>query len=88
MLRALSEPELSRNMTSNRNQAALETLVIAQLAALRKREAELHTRLQASGSLESTNIAAEVWQLQTSTDRLSRMMDAMNFGGNPAAFAA
>jgi hypothetical protein len=71
---------------TKKEQAALETLVIAQLAAIRKREAELQTRLQSNAGLEPVNVAAEVWQLQTSADRLSRMMDAMNFGG-ACAFA-
>lgn len=75
------------NTLANNNQTALETLVIAQLAAIRRREADLHTRLQ-SKTLEPANVAAEVWSLQSSTDRLSRLMDAMNFGGNTAAFAA
>lgn len=75
-------------MTSKNNKTALETLVVAQLAAIRKQEAELQTRLQSNAGLEPVNVAAEVWQLQSSTDRLSRMMDAMNFGGAYAAFAA
>lgn len=65
--------------TRKTNQTALETLVIAQLAAIRKRETELNNRLQVRAGIEPTNVAAEVWQLQTSADRLSRMMDAMNF---------
>ena len=72
----------------NNKRGALETLVIAQLAAIRRREAELQTRLQSSAGLEPVSVAAEVWQLQTSADRLSRMMDAMKFGGSYAAFAA
>ncbi len=66
----------------------LETLVIAQLAAIRKRESELRTRMQSNSGIEPISVAEEVWQLQSSTDRLSRMMDAMNFGGAVAAFAA
>ena len=73
--------------TSNSGQAALESLVVAHLAAIRKREADLHDRLNANADLEPVHVAAEVWQLQTSADRLNRMIDAMNFGGNSAAFA-
>lgn len=72
-------------MTST--QTPLEALVVAHLAAIRKREAELHTRLQSNSGLESVSVADEVWQLQSSADRLSRMMDAMNFGAVDAAFA-
>jgi hypothetical protein len=87
--RALSQDELPDPMnTTSKNNQALETLVLAQLASIRKREADLQTRLQSNAALEP-NVAAEVWQLQTSADRLSRMMDAMNFGGaQAAAFAA
>lgn len=74
--------------TPTNHQAALETLVVAQLAAIRKREADLQLRLEANTGLEPVNVAAELWQLQTSTDRLNRMMDAMNFGVTHAAFAA
>jgi hypothetical protein len=59
------------------SQSALEMLVIAQLSALRKREAELQSRLQSGAGLEPGNVASEVWHLQNSADRLSRMMDAM-----------
>ena len=73
--------------TTNSGEAALENLVIAHLTAIRKHEAELHDRLKANAGLEPEDVAAEVWQLQTSADRLNRMIDAMNFGGNCAAFA-
>jgi hypothetical protein len=63
--------------TRNNDQSALEGLVIAQLSALRKREAELQSRLQSGAGLEALNVASEVWHLQSSADRLSRMMDAM-----------
>ena len=63
--------------TRTKHQSALELLVIAQLSALRKREAELQARLQSGAVLEAVNVASEVWRLQTSADRLSRMMDAM-----------
>jgi hypothetical protein len=74
-------------MTTTTNNNVLETLVVAQLAAIRRREADLQSRLQSS-IFEPENVAAEVWNLQTSADRLSRMIDAMNFGGNTAVFAA
>jgi len=64
--------------TRKNNQAALETLVVAQLAAIRRREAELQNRLRSRGGVEPGSVAAEVWQLQTSADRLGRMIDAMN----------
>jgi hypothetical protein len=67
-------------MTSTqKSQTALETLVVAQVAALRKREAELQSRFNSRSGIETMNVAAELWQLQTSADRLNRMMDAMNF---------
>jgi hypothetical protein len=73
--------------TPDRKQAALETLVIAQLAALWKRESELRDRLQSTSNAEPLTIADEVWQLQNSADRLNRMIDAMTFGGGVASFA-
>ena len=77
---------MTDRMTTNSTNNALETLVIAHLASIKRREAELQKRLR-SQSLEPQNVAAEVWQLQSSADRLSRMIDAMNFDGNTAAFA-
>jgi DNA gyrase/topoisomerase IV subunit A len=58
-------------------QTPLETLVISQLAAIRKQEAALKMRLRSITSREVANMAAEVWKLQTSADRLNRMIDAM-----------
>ncbi|MBV8897377.1 MAG: hypothetical protein JO051_12755 [Acidobacteriaceae bacterium] len=63
--------------TRNNDQSVLEMLVVAQLSALRKREAELQSRLTSGRGLETGNVASEVWRLRTSADRLSRMMDAM-----------
>jgi hypothetical protein len=63
--------------TQTPNQSALETLIIAQLSVLRKREAELHARMQSGAALETGAVASELCRLQTSADRLSRMMDAM-----------
>ncbi len=64
--------------TKRNHQAALETLVVAQLAAIRRREAELQNRLRSSAGIEPWNAAVEVLRLQSSADRLNRMMDAMN----------
>jgi hypothetical protein len=64
--------------TAHTNRTALEALVVAHLAAIRKQEADLQTRLQSTVGIEPVNVAAEVWRLQLSADRLSRMMDAMN----------
>ena len=72
---------------ANSTRRALETLVVAQLAAIRKRESELQNRLQSTEGFEPDDVAQEVWQLRTSADRLSRMMDAMNFCESDAAFA-
>jgi hypothetical protein len=63
--------------TRTNHQSALETLVIAQLSALRKREEELQARLQSAAALEMRTVASELCYLQASADRLSRMMDAM-----------
>jgi hypothetical protein len=60
-----------------RKQTPLETLVISQLAAIRRDEAALQTRLTSSAAAPA-NVAAELSKLQISTDRLSRMIDAMS----------
>jgi hypothetical protein len=57
-------------------QNPLDTLVISQLSALRQREAALRLRLLSATPSEPT-IANELWSLQASADRLSRMIDAM-----------
>ncbi len=59
----------------------LETLVISQIAAIRKRESALQERLgrlspEAADS-DQISCAEEVWHLQLCADRLNRMMDAM-----------
>jgi hypothetical protein len=86
---ALRNAVITEQMTSpaNSSRTALETLVVAQLAAIRKRESELQNRLQSTDAFEPDNVAQEVWQLRTSADRLSRMMDAMNFCDSDAAIA-
>jgi hypothetical protein len=63
--------------TRTNDQSALETLVIAQLSALREREAELQAQLQSEALPETGTVASKLWYLQTSADRLNRMMDAM-----------
>jgi hypothetical protein len=72
--------------SADNNQDALETLVIAQLAVIRRRETELQNRLQSNSRVEPATVAAEVRQLQNSADRLSRFLDAMTFGTS-CAFA-
>jgi hypothetical protein len=57
--------------------SALDSLVIAQLTALRQWEAELQARLQSGPAIETNTVASELWCLQRSVDRLGRMMDAM-----------
>ena len=59
------------------DRSSLEALVIVQLSALRRREAELRARLQSGAPLETGTVATELWRLQASADRLSRMMDVM-----------
>ncbi len=56
----------------------LETLVMAQLAAIRRHEAALQSRLSSSSRIGGAeNIATELSKLQISADRLNRMIDAM-----------
>ena len=62
-------------------QTPLDTLVISQIAEIRKREGALQERLgrlsvqAASG--DQVRFAEEMWHLQRCADRLNRMMDAM-----------
>jgi hypothetical protein len=95
----VSQPRLVRNvlnreaaeaksMTSTPSkQTPLEMLVVAQLAAIRKREATLESHLHSNTPIEAPQLAAEVWQLQNSADRLSRMIDAMGLGASAVSFA-
>ena len=62
-------------------QTPLDTLVISQIAEIRKRESALQERWgclspQAAEN-EQVSFAEEMWHLQRCADRLSRMMDAM-----------
>jgi len=62
-------------------QTPLDTLVISQIAEIRKRESALQERLGhlslQTAHREQVSFAEEVWHLQRCADRLSRMMDAM-----------
>lgn len=63
-------------------QTPLETLVISQIAEIRRRESALQERLghlsRQTRNSEQVTFAEEMWHLQQCTDRLNRMMDAMN----------
>lgn len=66
-----------RTMTSGHyKQTPLEVLVFSQLAAIRRHEAALRSRL-ISGTPASAKMAEELSELQISTDRLNRLVDAM-----------
>lgn len=52
----------------------LDTLVIAQLASLRRQEAEL------SNQIGRRDLTAEIVQLRDRAERLNRMLDAMQLG--------
>jgi hypothetical protein len=69
-------------------QTPLEMLVIFQLAAIRRSEAVLQQELISNPSLEASHFAADLWKLRASTDRLGRMIDAMNLNGNSFATLA
>ena len=63
-------------------QTPLDTLVISQIAEIRKRESALQERLGRLSSPqaaqgEQISFAEEMWRLQRCADRLNRMMDAM-----------
>ncbi len=62
-------------------QTPLDTLVIAQIAEIRKRESALQDLLgrlsPQAGENEQVRFAEEMWHLQRCADRLNRMMDAM-----------
>ncbi len=70
-------------MTSTElRQTPLETLVIAQLAAIREQEASLQTRIDSGASLDTAaKMASEISKLRMSADRLNRMIDAMSLTG-------
>ena len=62
-------------------QTPLETLVISQIAEIRKRESALQERLRRlspqAANGEQVSFSQEMWHLQLCADRLNRMMDAM-----------
>jgi hypothetical protein len=62
-------------------QTPLDTLVISQIAEIRKREIALQERLgrlsPQTAENEQVSFAEEMWHLQRCADRLNRMMDAM-----------
>lgn len=57
----------------------LETLVIAQIGALREFEADLKRQMTQPGATE--NIAPRIHSLRVRAERLNRMIDAMAVGG-------
>jgi hypothetical protein len=61
-------------------QAPLEMLVVAQLAAIKRQERVLKTRLSTSlgHSEKVAAVRSEISALQITTDRLNRMIDAMS----------
>lgn len=63
-------------------QTPLETLVVSQIAEIRKRESALQEHLgrllRQKTSSDQEDLAEEMWHLQKCTDRLNRMMDAMS----------
>jgi hypothetical protein len=65
-------------MTSRRNkQTPLEVLIFSQLAAIRRHEAALESRLNCEVPAASASMAEELVKLQISTDRLNRLVNAM-----------
>ena len=62
-------------------QTPLETLVVSQIAEIRKRESALQQRLGRltlrTADSDQVSFAEEMWRLQQCTERLNRMMDAM-----------
>ena len=62
-------------------QTPLETLVVSQIAEIRKRESALQQRLGRltlrTADNDQVSFAEEMWRLQQCTERLNRMMDAM-----------
>ncbi len=63
--------------TIQTRQTPLEVLVVSQLAAIKKQELALKTRLTVPSSANAVT-AFEISALQTRMDRLNRMIDAMS----------
>jgi hypothetical protein len=59
-------------------QNPLDVLVISQLTALRRHEAQLQREVERGNG---RNIAGELLQLRDRADRLNRMIDAMGIAG-------
>ncbi len=66
----------------------LETLVVAQLAYIRRHEIELHHQFESPMSSNTTGVAAQLLELQQSADRLSRMIDAMGINNGQSYLAS
>ena len=60
-------------------QTPLETLVVSQMAVIRRREKALQLRLTSGVAGETETVAADLWSLRQSADRLDRMIEAMSF---------
>ncbi len=74
--------------TNHTPNAPLETLVIAQLTAIRQHEAALHQQFQTSSTANAPAVELQLLQLQQRAERLSRMIDAMGLtGGYHSGFA-
>ena len=69
-------------------QTPLELLVVSQLAAIKKQELALKTRLTSIPSSESAVMASDISALQTSMDRLNRMIDAMSIAWGQTKFSS
>lgn len=64
--------------TTARTHEPLETLVIAQIAALKQHEQAIQKQFQAGQTLQTTAVASALHSLQQRADRLNRMLDAMS----------
>lgn len=64
--------------TSAHTHDPLETLVIAQIAALKQREHAIHSQFEAGRNSQTTTVFSQLQALQERADRLSRMLDAMD----------
>ncbi len=75
---ACSSSRRLKTMTSLQSkQTPLEVLVFSQLAAIRRHEAALRTRISSGLPGASAGVAEELFKLQISTDRLNRLVNAM-----------
>jgi hypothetical protein len=67
-------------------QTPLELLVVSQLAAIKKQELALKTRLTSVPSSENAVMASDISALQNRMDRLNRMIDAMSVAWGQTTF--